>query len=410
MTYWMSSPFVVAFLCCLLPERSQSWSNPPVTKTRKSRWKRDDPRGSCRLTTSSSSPPPSIPTADNKSNDDTSYVVPFLGQVYRLGGGGDGSADDRSFVDRMGVPTFAALVDGQSAAAKVINGGQGQRHQQTNARSIEAIQPGPAVVVPEILSADVCRDMIAACESLGFADYQAGKNHHGALQLIVSRKLVHAVATRLEPHVDVAAVQALQLELMKHRHDGTKKDDNLSATTITTTTTPLPKLQFSGLNRRWRVYRYAPGGVQSFAPHIDASFPPSGLSANGQDLEWDISNGRISSRLTLLLYLNDDFEGGETVFYPPAAAAAAATGPSSSTTALAAIRPQAGAALIFPQAVGQDAVDYARQHWPLHEGSPVLPLQQRQQQEQHQKSSPKYVIRSDIMFQDSTEQEDKRDT
>ena len=58
--------------------------------------------------------------------------------------------------------------------------------------------------------------------------------------------------------------------------------------------------------------------MQSFAPHIDAAFPPSGLTADGTDLEWDVSNGTTVSRLTVLMYLNDDFCGGETVFYAPA--------------------------------------------------------------------------------------------
>jgi predicted O-methyltransferase YrrM len=139
------------------------------------------------------------------------------------------------------------------------------------------------------------------------------------------------------------------------------------------------------LNPRWRVYRYAPGGQETFAPHIDAGFPPSGLSKDGSTLIWDDSKAyagtEIVSRLTLLIYLNDDFVGGETKFYQPGSA-----------VMIAAVKPIAGSCLVFPQGVGPEAVDYARQHWPLHEGSPVI-----------SGNRPKYVIRSDVLFASTKE-------
>ena len=46
----------------------------------------------------------------------------------------------------------------------------------------------------------------------------------------------------------------------------------------------------------------------------------------------------------------------------------------------------AGSCLLFPQGVGEEAVEYAREHWPLHEGSPI------------RAGRPKYVIRSDVLF------------
>lgn len=50
-----------------------------------------------------------------------------------------------------------------------------------------------------------------------------------------------------------------------------------------------------GLNERFRFYRYKDG--QQFKPHVDAPFKRS---------ETELS------KLTLLIYLNEDFEGGET--------------------------------------------------------------------------------------------------
>lgn len=97
--------------------------------------------------------------------------------------------------------------------------------------------------------------------------------------------------------------------------------------------------EVSGANERFRCYRYRPG--QRFAPHYDGAFYRS-------DTE--------HSRLTLLVYLNDDFVGGETRFYAPEAL----------------IRPRAGMALFF-------------QHHLLHEGCAV-----------HE--GTKYVARSDVMY------------
>jgi hypothetical protein len=56
------------------------------------------------------------------------------------------------------------------------------------------------------------------------------------------------------------------------------------------------RLVYAGLNRRWRIYRYAPGGEETFAPHIDAGFPPSGLSEDEMELVWD-TNPSVDSEL-----------------------------------------------------------------------------------------------------------------
>ena len=95
--------------------------------------------------------------------------------------------------------------------------------------------------------------------------------------------------------------------------------------------------QAIGINERFRFYRYDPG--QYFAPHTDGSF----RRENGEE-----------SRLTLLVYLNDDFEGGETAFADYI------------------VTPKRGMALAF-------------RHELLHEGRVV-------------DSGVKYVLRSDVMF------------
>lgn len=92
-----------------------------------------------------------------------------------------------------------------------------------------------------------------------------------------------------------------------------------------------------GLNERLRLYRYEAG--QRFRWHRDGAFARS-------DVEL--------SRWTLLLYLNDDFDGGETEFED------------------ASVRPARGAALAFS-------------HGLLHQGASV-------------RRGVKYVLRTDVMF------------
>ena len=55
---------------------------------------------------------------------------------------------------------------------------------------------------------------------------------------------------------------------------------------------------FVGAHPRLRVFRYSEG--QAFAPHTDAHI--------------DADDGVSRSEVTMLLYLNDDFGGGETAF------------------------------------------------------------------------------------------------
>ena len=97
----------------------------------------------------------------------------------------------------------------------------------------------------------------------------------------------------------------------------------------------------AGVNERFRCYRYAPG--QRFAPHYDGAF---------------CRNPSEQSELTFMVYLNDGFVGGRTVFLDHGVEVA----------------PRAGLALLF-------------QHQLLHEGCEV-------------EAGVKYVLRSDVMYAD----------
>lgn len=100
-------------------------------------------------------------------------------------------------------------------------------------------------------------------------------------------------------------------------------------------------LRLSGLNDRLRLYRYAPG--QRFAPHMDHWYQPS---------------ARAITLLTVLVYLNDGFEGGATRFAEQLDAV---------------VVPAAGQAALF-------------QHKVRHEGEPV-------------RSGTKYALRTDVLYE-----------
>lgn len=92
-----------------------------------------------------------------------------------------------------------------------------------------------------------------------------------------------------------------------------------------------------GLNERLRFYRYDPG--QAFRWHFDGAY----RRPNGE-----------RSHLTFMVYLNDDFEGGDTRFEETV------------------VEPRTGRALLFV-------------HRQLHEGAEIT-------------SGRKYVLRTDVMY------------
>lgn len=94
-----------------------------------------------------------------------------------------------------------------------------------------------------------------------------------------------------------------------------------------------------GLNERLRYYRYKDG--QQFKPHVDGSFKRG---------EGDLS------LITMLIYLNEEFEGGETTF----------------VLDFLQIKPKTGMVLLFD-------------HKLMHTGRPVT-------------KGVKYVLRTDVMY------------
>jgi predicted 2-oxoglutarate/Fe(II)-dependent dioxygenase YbiX len=166
--------------------------------------------------------------------------------------------------------------------------------------------------VPDCLSAEECAFHISASEQLGYE----------AATINTRKGAVRDAGVRDNDRViydDVGLAALLWLRLRDY----------------------LPRFldgrQAVGLNERFRFYRYEQG--QRFAGHVDGVYRRS----SGEE-----------SRLTLMLYLNDDFEGGETAFLN------------------ATVKPERGTALVF-------------RHELFHEGREVT-------------RGRKYVLRSDVMF------------
>ena len=132
----------------------------------------------------------------------------------------------------------------------------------------------------------------------------------------------------------------------------------------------------AGINARWRLFRYAPGAV--YRPHVDGAWPGSGLSKDGQYLYDFFKDGR-RSKLTFLVYLNDDIAGGHTVFYTPS---------TSSPGALDArgVSPTSGCVLCFPHGDTPGSL--------VHEGSAVH-------------TGVKYVIRTEVLYSSKREEDAK---
>ena len=124
--------------------------------------------------------------------------------------------------------------------------------------------------------------------------------------------------------------------------------------------------RLAGINARCRFFRYTDAEQAVYRPHIDGSWPGSGLDPISGSYVHDAFGDR-RSRLTFLMYLNDGFDGGCTTFYLPA---------SSGGLRARGVKPRAGSVLCFPQ--GNTASL-------LHEGSAVT-------------RGTKDVIRTDVLY------------
>jgi prolyl 4-hydroxylase len=167
--------------------------------------------------------------------------------------------------------------------------------------------------IPGVLTPEECADRIRMTEAAGFRD----------APITTARGFVMRPETRNNTRVmqdDTKSAASLWDRVARHVADR------------------LGPWRALGLNERLRYYRYEPG--QYFKWHGDGAF---------------IRSERERSLFTLMVYLNDDFDGGSTDFWDGIS-----------------VTPQRGMALVF-------------EHSLVHQGAPVV-------------SGRKYVLRSDVMY------------
>jgi hypothetical protein len=198
--------------------------------------------------------------------------------------------------------------------------------------------PG-AMVLENVLSALECKQLLSVVSQLGFrSDHPVTLDQPTGIdscEWLVDRSITDIINERVKEHLPPHFVSGGQTR-------------NLYS-----------------INPRWRFFRYQQDAV--YRPHMDGSWPESRINEAGE-YEFDKS-GAVTSYLTFLIYLNDDFTGGETRFYFPDTTGAGglmARG----------VVPRTGSVLVFPQANTAALI---------HEGSAVL-------------SGTKYVVRSDVLY------------
>mmetsp|Transcript_4634 Transcript_4634/g.5987 ORF Transcript_4634/g.5987 Transcript_4634/m.5987 type:complete len:325 (+) Transcript_4634:50-1024(+) len=219
-------------------------------------------------------------------------------------------------------------------------------------------------MIHNVLSREECEHIISISEAMGYNEFDAGKNTHGALTWVGNEEaLMTPLYERCEPFFP-------------------KKLDKQGVPQVVT-----------GLNARLRFYRYQPNGKDEFRPHVDDSFPGTGLSEDGKQMIWDKFGDRYSM-LSFLLYLNDDFYGGHTTFYPEGLDGQRIK-----------VKPQQGSALCFFQSFHLGNEEEENQMAPLHEGSSVVSDSsvsgnngQETSNVMLSKIRPKYIIRSDVLY------------
>jgi hypothetical protein len=217
---------------------------------------------------------------------------------------------------------------------------------------IEPLRIKDAHVLHNVLTADECAQYIALSEEMGYEvsplrnlDTLNSEQFSYNNEIRTSQRVLFDVTDQIADELNRRVQDHLPKHLMLRgqRWNVRKNGDGLSRGPV---------------NRRWRFNKYKTGDF--FKPHFDAGY---------------IYGPDEKTLLTFILYLSDDFEGGETTFYP--GDKKASWTPAEPGIELK-VKPKVGSALIF----WQDGPEN-----PRHEGTP------------HQTEGKyKYILRSDVAY------------
>lgn len=202
-----------------------------------------------------------------------------------------------------------------------------------------------AFVLSNVLSRGEAERMVATADEMGFQrdPGDEGERRNGAVSWVLHDGLILDLLLRISPHVPLAIYQqrpgraapspselAVLAEALPLWARGCTPWVRESAGA------PEGFYHLSGLSARSRVYRYDADTDDAFLPHHDEVWPGSSLACpdgDGEDGmpkltydgwkynsaeqgEWAWSEGDRVSHLSVLLYLNDDFDGGQTLLHP----------------------------------------------------------------------------------------------
>jgi hypothetical protein len=256
-----------------------------------------------------------------------------------------------------------------------------------------------ALRIGSLLSRPEAARMVELADGMGFvqpAEDESGDRRNGALSWALHDELCETLSRRIAPHVPRAICahrhpataerreELLRLESLRHMLGGGGGAGG-SPWVRRCDGAPEGTYRYAGINARCRVYRYEPDGKDRFAPHYDEVWPGSRLVlgiegagaapaspplleydgwtyGEGEDGAWAWELGDRVSHLSLLLYLTDNFAGGETVLL------------SEGDTASIPVTPTAGDALCFGQSFSLGRPDVPTSELAiLHEGRPCFP-------------------------------------
>jgi len=186
-----------------------------------------------------------------------------------------------------------------------------------------------SLLLTNILSRDECERIISCAEQMGFhPDERKGPS---ALEWLADETFVGPIFERCKPFLP----------------------DSLCGD------------ELCGINSRFRIYRYDAKTI--YRPHIDGAWPGSGL-VDGKYCFKAFPDQR--SRMTCIIYLNENMEGGETNFF-------LADRKEEGKVHVHSCKPQQGHILLFPHG---DTSDFL-----VHEGNVVT-------------KGKKYIIRTEILY------------
>jgi hypothetical protein len=186
----------------------------------------------------------------------------FLGSLYRI----PITGEDASF-GWMSCPTYACQTSDKAPLADdtttttttttAAAAGTTMSEERRTRRKVEGLLgQGPAFVLDDVLTPDICQDIIETCEALDFGSFQRGTFISiDVMQVIVSEDVTNSLSERFSRHI---ARVISEVEARRREMEGAAGDDENDNV----------RLVFAGLNRRWRIYKYAPGGMDFFAPHV----------------------------------------------------------------------------------------------------------------------------------------------